>query len=125
MLYKKLQLLRKLSHLLANQDKQVVYIAGKVSNLELSYVQAKFALSQGKLEADGFTVLNPMQLVNSHGDWQFDMRMCMPLVGMADVIYLQSDWVDSEGAKLEFELATAIGLHVIFEGDGTEHINHG
>jgi len=125
MLYKKLQLLGDLRHILSNQAKQVVYIAGKVSNLELSYVQAKFALSQSKLEDDGFTVLNPMQLVKSHGDWQFDMRMCMPLVGMADVIYLQKDWRDSEGAKLEFELATAIGLHVIFESDGTEHVNHG
>lgn len=115
MLYKKLQLLGDLRHILSNQAKTVAYIAGKVTGLPVSDVQAKFALSQGKLEAQGYTVLNPTAMMSINEEWQFAMRLSFALLSMADVVVMQSDWQDSTGAKMEFELAKALGIPVAFE----------
>ena len=112
---KKLKFLIELSHTLALNKKQVVYIAGKVTGLKPEVYEAKFANTQTKLEALGYQVLNPCRFVTPGTSWQHAMRICLPLLGMADSIYMQSDWEDSDGAKIEHTCAVKLGLNTIYE----------
>lgn len=115
MLYKKLQLLGDLRQTLSNQAKPVAYVAGKVTGLPIEVVKAKFKQAETFMQLQGYTVLNPCNFMSNAEDWQFAMKLCIALLSMADVLYLQIDWSDSTGAKIEFEVAKQLGIDVIFE----------
>lgn len=112
---KKIPFLLNLSNSLANSKKTVVYVAGKVTGLPEAEYQAKFKASKLKLESQDYHVINPCDFVIEGTDWQHAMRLCLPLLCMADVIYLQADWQDSEGAKIEHATAVKFGIHTIYE----------
>ena len=111
----KIKFLLQLSHSLALTKKRVVYVAGKVGGLAPEVYEAKFAKSQATLEAKGYYVLNPCSFVEPGTDWAEAMRICLALLGMADFIYLQSDWEDSPGAKIEHACAIKLGLTTVYE----------
>jgi hypothetical protein len=47
------------------------------------------------------------------------MKICLPLMLECDAILLLSDWMFSEGAQIEAQLARYVGLHIINEDDLT------
>ena len=91
--------------------KKTIYIAGKVTGLPQDEVIAKFALVQKEIEALGFEVINPTQVV---GDWQTPwdkaMRMCIAKLTQCDAIVLIPDWISSKGAKIEYEIAKQLEI---------------
>ena len=94
----------------------VIYIAGKVTGLPYKEVTAKFKIKQLELEAMDFFVLNPVDVINDEDcNWQEAMRVSVMLLANADYICLLPDWWDSDGAKLERELAMRLGISS-FEG---------
>ncbi|MFD2874064.1 DUF4406 domain-containing protein [Mucilaginibacter ximonensis] len=111
----KIQFLIKLATAITKSKKHVAYVAGKVTGLEPTECYLKFKAAQAKLEADGWTVLNPCDFIKADEDWQMAMRFALPLLCMADTIYLLPDWMDSEGARIEFEIAQRFGLNVVME----------
>jgi hypothetical protein len=111
----KIKFLLNLVEHLSKGKKSVVYIAGKVTGLDVADYTAKFAKTKAMLEAGGFLVLNPVDFVVPGSTWMEAMRISMPLLCMADIIYMQSDWRDSPGAHLEWCTAVKLGLTVIFE----------
>lgn len=93
--------------------KPVVYIAGKVTGLPYKEVVVKFHKAQIALEEAGYFVINPIALVHEGADWQQAMRICLSYLPLADHIHLLHDWQDSEGATLERELATKLGITAV------------
>lgn len=75
-----------------------IYIAGKVRGLE-NYKEI-FKEAEIKLKEKGHVILNPAELPEGL-DAEDYMRICIPMLDVADAIYLLKNWQDSEGAKIE------------------------
>lgn len=80
--------------------KQKAYIAGKITG-DPEY-RKKFASAQEELERQGYIVLNPALLPEGMATSDY-MRICMAMLDTADVVFFLPGWVDSEGAKLEWQ----------------------
>ena len=92
-----------------------VYIAGKVSGLSDREVFEKFYKSAEKLKGQGHTVMSPAVLNLNKG---FDyMHICFSMIDVCDAVYMQKDWQESKGAKMELEYATKNTKTIIHEED--------
>jgi hypothetical protein len=90
---------------------KTIYIAGKVTGLPIVEVTHKFGQAQVDLEAKGFTVINPLAVVNDwHCPWPIAMRKCIAAMMTADAVLALPDWSASKGATVEVELAHIVGL---------------
>jgi|GEM_PF-968636 len=96
-------------------DVPLIYIAGKVSGLHYEDVVAKFAKRQVELEAKGFEVFNPCELVDESCNWQEAMKICLAHLPFADFIDMLPDWQSSKGATFERECALKMGIEIFKE----------
>lgn len=95
-----------------------IYIAGKVTGLPIAEVTMKFGRAQKELEAQGYEVVNPLQVVSEQGDgwhtdWQTAMRLCIKALMDCDGIYLLEDFDQSKGARLEQRIARELEIEII------------
>lgn len=97
-------------------DKKIkqVYIAGKVRGL--SNYREIFKEAEEYLNKLGFVVLNPAELPEGMR-WQDYMKICIPMLEVADAIYLLDNWKDSEGAKVEKAYAECQGKEIWYQGE--------
>jgi hypothetical protein len=78
-------------------------------------VIGKFNSAKTKLEALGFDVINPLDIVKEKADgfdtdWQTAMRICIAELMTGDAVYLLYDWHYSNGARIEKELADILNI---------------
>ncbi len=105
--------------------KKKVYIAGKVSGLPFLDVVGKFARAFDEIEALGFEVVNPIEIVQDylHANpkylestedeiWKLAMRLCIKELVDCDAIVLLPDWSNSRGAKVEYRIAMDLDLAI-------------
>lgn len=99
-----------------NMEKDLIYISGPISGRDLTERRETFAATAAKLQALGYDVCNPMEnglpenaTTNQHMRRDIEMLMC------CDTIYMMKGWTHSKGCQVELEVATAIGLPVMFE----------
>ena len=90
-----------------------VYIAGKITGLE-NY-QQKFRAAQDRLEARGYSVMNPAVLPLGF-DYEDYMRICFAMIDVCDAVYMLDNWEDSPGAIREHLYAWRTGKEIMFEG---------
>lgn len=92
-----------------------VYIAGKVSGLQYNEVFNKFLSWQQCLEAMGFEVINPTNIVRMiHTPWDVAMRLCVAELAKCDAVYFLPCWQDSPGAIIEHSIAVNLNVPAIF-----------
>lgn len=89
-----------------------IYIAGKVRGLK-NYREV-FKAAESKLQVKGHITLNPAELPEGM-DPQDYMKICIPMLEVADAIYLLKNWTDSEGAKVEKAYAECQNKLVFFD----------
>lgn len=93
--------------------KRTVYIAGKISGMEVEAAKL-FNSAQAKLEAQGFNVINPMKLNHDHDkEWISYMRVCFPAMAQCDCIFFLPNWTESTGAVNEALHAMQLQLEVL------------
>ncbi len=97
-----------------------IYIAGKISGLDYAEALAKFDKAETTLRMLGYDPVNPMKENGLDGDgnehpWAEYMRRDIPHLLACDAIYLQADWTDSQGARLEHHIATELGMKIVYE----------
>lgn len=92
--------------------KPVVYIAGPCTGYpELNY--PAFHAAAGALRAQGWDVLNPAENpAPPCGSWAGYMRMALVQVTRAHCVVMLPGWEHSRGARLEYQVATELGLRV-------------
>lgn len=95
-----------------------VYISGKITGLSRTEYMTKFNKAEEYLKTKGYEVINPARtngtLPESTTYDQY-MDMSMLLLSMCDTIFLLDNWMDSKGAKKEFQVANANNLEIMFE----------
>jgi len=91
----------------------IVYIAGKVSGIEME-ARVLFKTAEIELLLQGHDVINPMELPHDHDKtWQSYMRECISAMMKADALYLLPNWRESKGARIEVQLAHNLGIKIL------------
>lgn len=109
--------------------KQQIYISGKITGDD-NY-RAKFAMARNRLTRDGYNVLNPVEMGDrldrlhqtmGHAapTWSDYMRKCIIAIIDADAVYMLRDWQQSRGARLEHNIASELGIKIVYEEEATE-----
>ena len=97
-----------------------VYVAGKVTGLPKNEVFRKFNESVRMLKEGGHAVMSPAVLVLNEGFGHEDyMHVCYAMIDVCDAVFMQRDWRDSEGARMEREYATDHRKRIIYEDEST------
>lgn len=97
-----------------------VYIAGKVTGLKKTEILSKFYKSRKQLKEEGHTVMSPSVLVLNEGFEHEDyMHICYAMIDVCDAIYMQKDWQNSEGARMELQYAKDKKKLIIYEDEST------
>lgn len=99
--------------------KPKIYISGPISGCDLEERRAAFEMVEERLQ-EHFEVFNPMKNgVPAEADTRRHMHRDLAELTREDepylYIYMMERWTHSAGCRLEFEVATAIGITVIFE----------
>ena len=93
---------------------QKVYISGKITGLEEAVYMQRFKLAEQKLKKMCYIPINPAKKGKIPGyHWADYMRQDIQLLCDCDLIYLMPGWEESEGAKLEKELADRLSIPVL------------
>lgn len=93
-----------------------VYISGPMSGTTDLNFPAFFAM-ETRLQALGYTVLNPASVLIEDGCWSGYMRADIALLMQADGIVMLRGWANSRGARLEHMIASELGFLVFSEDD--------
>jgi len=94
----------------------IVYLSGPMSGLE-DFNYPAFHDAAKRWRAKGWSVISPAD--NFGGDVALPkehyMRMDIAQVLQADAIVMLDGWRMSQGAQLEHDIASAIGLEIFFD----------
>lgn len=95
-----------------------IYIAGKITGLNRARVELKFQVTAGILAREGHDVFYPTILPDyesvPHEDY---MHICFAMIDVCDAVYMQEDWQQSKGARMELEYAKSHGKRILYEDD--------
>lgn len=95
--------------------KEIVYISGKVTGLDLVKVKAQFEKAERYFEELGYQVVNPMKdIIDESHPWEYYMRNDIKALMDCTKIAMLPGWGDSKGARLEKYLADQLGFSVEF-----------
>lgn len=102
-----------------------VYIAGKVTGEPIAECTMKFGTAQKEIEKLGFEAINPLEVVGDwKAPWNVAMKKCVSALVQCDAMMLLSDWSDSKGAIMEFEMAENLNIPVFrFSKNGLSQLN--
>lgn len=92
-----------------------VYISGKISNLPYQQAKEKFIKAEFILHRKGYKTINPVRIIHPDTPRHVAMKGCLLQLLDCDAIYMLSDWEQSPGAILEYEVAKQCGLRIIKE----------
>lgn len=96
-----------------------IYIAGKITGLEILAARAMFDKAQKLIELSGHDAINPMEKVSEQLNltWAEYMKEDIPLLLSCEGIFLLENWGESKGARLEQHIAEELGMKVMYEND--------
>lgn len=92
-----------------------VYLAGPITGHDLNERVAYFATEKKQLEAQGYEVVNPLEVHPLGIPWEDALRADLRELVTCDAIYLTPGWEKSRGVQLELHVALALGLRVMFK----------
>lgn len=114
-------------------DKEV-YISGPISGYQLAIAKARFEAAAKSWEERGWTVYNPMaEDGGEHGriksgmvaptdeEWIDFIIRDIRAIRKCRVLYLLTGWKMSNGARIEYEVATRLRKLVVREGGEEGH----
>jgi len=98
-----------------------VYISGKITGLDYEEVERRFNNAQIVLECAGLQPVNPLRVcegmdVEKHS-WTEFMMADIKALFECRFIYMLSNWGSSKGARVEYAIAQAMGIKVMFEDE--------
>lgn len=96
-----------------------IYISGPISHYDENVRRTAFSQTAEMLRMQGYDPVNPMENgLPADAATREHMRRDIELLMTCDLIYMMRRWTHSKGCKVEFDVATSIGLPVLFEESG-------
>jgi hypothetical protein len=89
-----------------------IYIAGKITGEKQGDVFEKFNAAAYRIRRKGHEVVNPLDFCKQNWSWEQCMKVCIEQLITCDAIFMLPDWSRSNGARLEHEVATGLGLAI-------------
>ena len=106
-------------------DDVKVYVSGPVSNRAFEDTKQHFRRIAAELRSSGLTPVDPTLIEQSSSPeenalkgWEDFMREGIKLLMDCDAIYMLEGYEHSRGAKLEWQLADKLGMHIWYEKYG-------
>jgi hypothetical protein len=90
-----------------------IYIAGPMTGLP-KFNKPAFNQKATELNNMGFIVLNPAVLPDEM-TWEEYMMICIPMLSVADSVYMLNGWERSKGASIEHSEALSSGKEIFYE----------
>lgn len=98
--------------------KSLLYIAGPMTGLpehNFPLFRSVAALYQAK----GYHIISPAEgVTDTTQPWESYMRRAIGLLSQCDGIVLLPGWHQSKGALLEYKIAVALDMHIIYPPHG-------
>lgn len=89
----------------------IVYISGPITGLP-GLNKTAFDSAAAELKAVGFEPIVPHEITAPGDTWEEAMRSCIRAMMDADAVVMLRGWEGSKGAKIEYDLARAVGIPV-------------
>ena len=95
-----------------------MYISGKIYGLDYADVEQKFNDAEEFLSGLDIEVVNPLKNgLQNDAPWINHICDDIKLLDGCDAIYMLNDWIDSDGAGIEYDIALRTGKDVWFESN--------
>lgn len=92
------------------------YIAGKISGLPILEYTSNFKEAEAGVLNLGYYPVNPVELNHDHDKtWLSYMREDLTELLKCNAVYVLRNWSESQGAKIEVDLAKSLGLIIYFQ----------
>lgn len=93
-----------------------IYISGKISGTDLTETRARFAAAAKVMKRLGYEPVNPLENgLTEHDNWEAHIIKDIATLLQCKAIYMLQDWQESKGARIEYYIATEIGIPIMYE----------
>ena len=93
-----------------------IYISGKISGTDLTETRARFAAVAKAMKRLGYEPVNPLDNgLSEHDTWEAHIVKDIATLLQCKAIYMLQDWQESKGARIEYYIATEIGMPIMYE----------
>ena len=93
-----------------------IYISGKISGTNLTETRKRFAAAAKAMKRLGYEPVNPLDNgLSEHDNWEAHIVKDIATLLQCKAIYMLQDWQDSKGARIEYYIATQIGIPIMYE----------
>lgn len=91
-----------------------VYISGKITGLEEKVYRKNFSEAENRLKVLGYYPVNPAKRGEIPGyKWEDYMKDSIKILCDCEYIYMIPGWEDSNGAKMEHQIAVRLKIPVL------------
>ena len=93
-----------------------IYISGKISGTDLTETRERFAAVAKAMKRLGYEPVNPLDNgLSEHDTWEAHIVKDIATLLQCKAIYMLQDWQESKGARIEYYIATEIGMPIMYE----------
>ena len=93
-----------------------IYISGKISGTDLTETRKRFAAVAKATKRLGYEPVNPLDNgLSEHDTWEAHIVKDIATLLQCKAIYMLQDWQESKGARIEYYIATEIGMPIMYE----------
>lgn len=90
-----------------------IYISGPITGYGIEERRKTFGDAAALIADMGMKAVNPMDKIEEGKDWEEYMREDIAKLVRCDGIAMLPGWENSKGARLEFDIAMALGMGYI------------
>ncbi len=93
-----------------------IYISGRITGIPAEKAIVNFAKAKEYITESKMIPVNPMELPHRHNQsWENYMREDLAAMLTCEGVYMLKNWQESEGAKIEYNLAKRLGFKIYYE----------
>lgn len=98
--------------------KRNIYISGKISGLRKFEYRYNFILCEKEIKRLGLKPINPIRFKLNripHTPWLLHLIIDICILLTCEGIYMQRNWENSKGARIEYIIAKILNLTIIHQ----------